>query len=94
MGRASITPPVGVHSLARPTESAPLFGSPSRIGLYVDPYWPQLRKAWIGTLLTTLALSLGAPFWFDILDKIVNVRAVGRNPAENAKVAAGQRPTS
>ena len=73
--------------------SAPIFGSPSRVGLYFDLYWPQLRKAWIGLLLTTLALSLGAPFWFDILNKIVNVRAVGRNPAENAKVAAGQRPT-
>ena len=78
----------------RAIASAPLFGSPSRIGLYLDLYWPQLRKAWIGMLLTALALSLGAPFWFDILNKIVNVRAVGRNPAENAKVAAGQRPTS
>lgn len=70
-------------------EQAPLFGSPSRIGMYVSLYWPQLRRAWIGLLLTTLALSLGAPFWFDILNKVVNVRAVGRNPAENAK-AAGQ----
>ena len=71
-------------------EQAPLWGSPSKIGLYVELYWPQLRRAWIGLLLTTLALSLGAPFWFDILNKVVNVRAVGRNPAENAKAAAGQ----
>ncbi len=67
---------------------APFFGSPSKIGMYIELYWPQLRKAWIGLLLTTLALSLGAPFWFDILNKVVNVRAVGRNPAENAKAAA------
>ncbi len=61
---------------------------PSRTRLYLSVYLPQLRSGFVGLLLTALALSLGAPFWFDILNKIVNVRAVGRAPAENAKERA------
>lgn len=33
----------------------------------------------IGLILTALALSLGAPFWFDLLKKFVNIRGVGRH---------------
>jgi hypothetical protein len=36
----------------------------------------------IGWLLTALAVSLGAPFWFDILQRFVNIRANGRSPDE------------
>jgi len=49
------------------------------------------QKAWnwvakiVGLLLTVTALSLGAPFWFDTLNKIINVRAAGRAPDERAK---------
>ena len=31
----------------------------------------------VGLLLTTLAISLGASFWFDALDKIMNVKTTG-----------------
>jgi hypothetical protein len=31
----------------------------------------------VGLLLTTLAISLGAPFWFDALDKIMTVKTTG-----------------
>lgn len=48
--------------------------------------WGWLEKA-IGLLLTAFALSLGAPFWFDLLKKAINIRAVGRNPLE----AEGER---
>jgi hypothetical protein len=34
----------------------------------------------IGLLLTTGAVSLGAPFWFDILNKLVNIRSTGKQP--------------
>lgn len=30
-----------------------------------------------GLLITTLAISLGAPFWFDTLNKIANIRSTG-----------------
>ncbi|MEZ4986206.1 MAG: hypothetical protein R2795_14400 [Saprospiraceae bacterium] len=34
----------------------------------------------LGYLVTALAISLGAPFWFDLLRKIVNIRASGAKP--------------
>lgn len=34
----------------------------------------------IGWIITALAVSLGAPFWFDILGKIINVRSAGVKP--------------
>lgn len=34
----------------------------------------------LGFLLTALAISMGAPFWFDLLKKLVNVRSSGSRP--------------
>lgn len=39
----------------------------------------------LGILASTLAVSQGAPFWFDILKKIVNIRLTGLTPAESVK---------
>ena len=38
-----------------------------------------LAKA-LGYLVTALAISLGAPFWFDLLRKVVNIRSSGAKP--------------
>jgi hypothetical protein len=35
-----------------------------------------------GIFITTLAARQGAPFWFDILKRVVNLRGTGANPAE------------
>ncbi len=35
-----------------------------------------------GFIITALALSLGAPFWFDMLNKLVAIRGVGVKPEE------------
>jgi hypothetical protein len=49
-------------------------------------WWSQrpdnfnLAEAIPGWLLTTLAISLGAPFWFDILSKIMSIRSTGKTP--------------
>jgi hypothetical protein len=43
----------------------------------------------IGLSLTAFAVSLGAPFWFDLLNKLVNVRAAGK-PPETASERRGQ----
>ena len=40
----------------------------------------------LGWLLTVLAISMGAPFWFDMLNKIMNIRFAGKSPDEKAKV--------
>jgi hypothetical protein len=34
----------------------------------------------IGWLITGIAVTLGAPFWFDVLNKFSNLRAAGRRP--------------
>jgi hypothetical protein len=39
----------------------------------------------LGWLITILAISVGAPFWFDMLNKIVSIRSVGKAPEESPK---------
>lgn len=39
----------------------------------------------IGWLLTAFAVSLGAPFWFDMLNKVISIRSSGRAPEEKPK---------
>jgi hypothetical protein len=34
----------------------------------------------LGLVITTLAVSLGAPFWFDVLNKFMNFRGSGKPP--------------
>lgn len=62
---------------------------------YVRDYWragadPEHRGTaaiaghWafnlVGWILTAIAVSLGAPFWFDLLNKLVNLRLAGVKP--------------
>lgn len=37
-------------------------------------------KKIIGLLITAVAVSLGAPFWFDIINKLIKIRAAGVKP--------------
>ena len=37
-----------------------------------------------GWLFTSLAISLGAPFWFDMLKKVIHLRGTGRRPDTDA----------
>ncbi len=43
--------------------------------------WQVLAKS-VGWILTALALTLGAPFWFDTINKLVNIRSSGKKPEE------------
>jgi hypothetical protein len=45
--------------------------------------WMATRAHWAGWLITALAVSLGAPFWFDILNKIMVVRSTVK-PSEKS----------
>jgi hypothetical protein len=36
----------------------------------------------LGLLMTTLALSMGGPFWFDMLNKLVTVGTAGQRPVK------------
>ena len=44
----------------------------------------------IGYVLTMLAISLGAPFWFDLLNKLISLRS-SKRPAEPVSVTVGNR---
>ncbi|MES2732331.1 MAG: hypothetical protein V4714_11295 [Bacteroidota bacterium] len=46
--------------------------------LYILPRIP-------GWCVTALAITLGAPFWFDMLNKVTNIRNVGKKPEEKPK---------
>ncbi len=53
---------------------------------------PQGQMIWFGVtkllgwFATGLALSLGAPFWFDLLSRFINIRSAGIKPERQAAV--------
>ncbi|MDQ3994129.1 MAG: hypothetical protein M3265_04990 [Actinomycetota bacterium] len=55
---------------------------------------PNDVVAWVqkvlGLLLTVGAIQLGAPFWFDLLSKIVRVRSTGAPPPASDAVRRGE----
>ncbi|HAA32884.1 MAG TPA: hypothetical protein DCE56_40670, partial [Cyanobacteria bacterium UBA8553] len=42
-------------------------------------------RRFIGWMISGLAISMGAPFWFELLGKIMNVRNTGPKPASSTK---------
>lgn len=42
--------------------------------------WADWAMKVLGWIVTALAVSLGAPFWFDLLKKLVNIRGSGNKP--------------
>jgi hypothetical protein len=42
---------------------------------FVSRWYPHFRLHFFGWFLTALAISLGAPFWFDLLNKFIVVRS-------------------
>ncbi len=88
----AVAPPAGPAAELRPADNLfseyralpdwqGLFGLQSgewvRLGL-------TLRFHFFGWLITVIAASLGAPFWFDLLNKFMNVRAAGKPPKRRA----------
>jgi len=67
-------------------------------------YDPKVKDAWIATIfgafellagwaITAFAVTLGAPFWFDVLNKIMVVRSTVK-PSEKSGDEASKDPTS
>ena len=61
-------------------------------GLPIGPdTWrcPDTPGAWVaklfGLFISVLAISLGAPFWFDVLQKFMQIRQTGISPREKNK---------
>jgi hypothetical protein len=53
---------------------------------YFGSHWFLSILGWI---ITALAISLGAPFWFDVLNKVTKLRAAGK-PTEKAQETQDQ----
>lgn len=53
---------------------------------------PVSPARWLGWLMTALAVSVGAQFWFDMLGKVVGLRATGRRPDLGSTSGAGTPP--
>ncbi len=69
------------------------------LGWKSAPSWPSFKSAftdnlgwWLlkiaGLVLTAFAVTLGAPFWFDAMNKLINLRMTGTPPQK----ATSQQP--
>jgi hypothetical protein len=54
------------------------FGGQADLGKTV---WHHL----LGWFITALAATLGAPFWFDTLNRLMSIRSAGKSPEEDPK---------
>ncbi|MBD0266988.1 MAG: hypothetical protein ICV77_01715 [Cyanobacteria bacterium Co-bin8] len=45
---------------------------------------PLIPRRFLGWIVSALAISMGATFWFDLLKRVVNVRATGGKEGQNA----------
>ncbi|SEJ74890.1 hypothetical protein SAMN05192553_11117 [Cyclobacterium xiamenense] len=45
-------------------------------------WWYYVLYSMLGWIITAFAITLGAPFWFDLLKKVTNIRASGEKPTE------------
>jgi hypothetical protein len=62
------------------------------VGWQIMPKKEEWGNKFIGLLLTVFAISLGAPFWFDMLNKIVKIRPTGASPEATAKEEKKEKP--
>ncbi|HEX6912284.1 MAG TPA: hypothetical protein VF142_17905, partial [Longimicrobium sp.] len=89
---ASARPPRRPGRTTTPADSGQAKQSWIPDGYHVDYFpldtRPGLLKL-LGILMTGVAISLGAPFWFDLLNKVISIRAAGRAPDERPKSPEG-----
>jgi len=56
--------------------------------------WKMFYRNIFGYLLTALAISLGAPFWFDMLNKLIQIRGSVQQPVQQASTGSGTGSSS
>lgn len=52
-----------------------------------DPKFWRIAVAVIGWLITAIAISFGAPFWFDALGKLAHLKTTGKKPEKEPEPA-------
>jgi hypothetical protein len=65
-----------------PTESAELGTMLGWTQASLQGNWVTWAQRILGWIFTAIAVSLGAPFWFDTLNRIANIRTAGKVPAK------------
>ena len=68
-----------------PDDSFPGLDLVTSGSLFGNWLWAIVPGHLLGWILTTVAVSLGAPFWFDTLNKFMNIRAAGTAPDEKGQ---------
>lgn len=70
-------------------------GAASGLSAWLVALWWIIYTHGIGWIVTALAVSLGAPFWFDTLNRFMNIRNAGRAPDEpRDKSSSTQQPSN
>jgi hypothetical protein len=64
----------------------------SAISALVSDSWHLLYFHWLGWMLTILAISLGAPFWFDTLNRLMVIRSALKPGERDTKGDKGKEP--
>ncbi|AUB34584.1 hypothetical protein COO91_00413 [Nostoc flagelliforme CCNUN1] len=75
--------PIGWQNINHQFELLDVKGSNSEKALLIR-FW-QGFKLICGWIVSGFAIAMGAPFWFDILNKLVNVRNAGPKPVAYTK---------
>ena len=102
---ASDTPDAAVAKAVAVVRSygLPVGWDPSVVARFPNPNsggkptpWSKLLVGWIvivaGWVMTALAISLGAPFWFDVLNKFMIVRATVKPDEKSGKEGSKDPP--
>lgn len=50
-----------------------------------SPTFPDVLSKIMGLLATVFAIFMGAPFWFDVLNKVANLRGTGPKPSSKTE---------
>lgn len=80
--------PVALAGLDSLRAAGLALGYPEQVQDFAS-WWSHMREHAMGFLLTTLAISLGAPLWFDLLGRTVPLRAARKLEHSDSN---GQRP--
>jgi hypothetical protein len=87
----SVRLPIGWTDSAMPITTVgctPAERRPASFSLWIA----AVERHWLGWLITVLAVSLGSPFWFDMLNKFMSVRGGGKAPEERQKSPREEPP--